>query len=419
MKVLATLLLLLLTASYSFALTLDEAIVSALQNHQRIEQFSARAAQSVAAVGKARATFLPKVNLNYSYLDRQDDPHSLGEQRMTLALAASINLFNGLGDYHRLNAAKQRALGAEYRLQGTRADIILETQLAYIEVLRAIHSIATAAEGVELLERQQRDSQLKFDYGLIARNDLLRVEVELSSARQDLLQAEGQQQINRSRLERIIGLQISTNEDFKELTTATMQSFDPAQLTIYQQLMLDSRSELHYLRNELLASKSERHASRGGYLPSIDLSATHEEYNDQLSPLNSEDNDNLLALKASWNLFDGFAREQTIASSDANIRAITAELRDTEAALILQLESALQNNRIDRGRRQEARSGVSSAEENYRVTENRFQQQQATTVDLLDAQFLLTRSRNLEINARYDHFLSVVQLERILEKRRD
>ena len=82
---------------------------------------------------------------------------------------------------------------------------------------------------------------------------------------------------------------------------------------------------------------------------------------------------------------------------------------------ILQLETALQNLRIASGRQQEARAGVVSAEENYRVTQNRFQQQQATTVDLLDAQFLLTRSRNLAIDARYDLYLSAVQLERILE----
>ena len=417
MRLLTILLLLLMTTTHSFALTLDEAIHAALQNHQRIEQFSARAAQSAAEVGTAKSTFLPKLNLNYSYLDRQDDPHNLGQQRATLALAASINLFNGRSDYHRLNASKQRASGSEYRLQGTRADIILETQIAYIEVLRAIHSIATAAEGVDLLEQQKRDAQLKFDYGLIARNDLLRVEVELSSARQHLLQAEGQQQINRSRLERTIGIPISTHERIEELTTAAMQDFAPEQITRYQQEMFDNRSELHYLRNELQASKSERRANRGGYLPSIDLSAAHEEYNNQLSPLSSEENDNILALQASWNLFDGFAREQAIASSDANIRAIAAERRDTEAELVLQLKSALQNNRIARGRQQEARSGVTSAEENYRVTENRFQQQQATTVDLLDAQFLLTRSRNLEINSRYDLFLSTVQLERILERK--
>lgn len=417
MRLLTTaVLLLLVTIAPSYALTLDEAIAAALQNHQRIEQFRANADQSKAALGSARSTFLPRVDLDYSYLERDEDPRALGDRTSTLSLGASLNLFNGLTDYHNYRAAERRYEGAQYQLQGTRADIILETQQAYIEVLRAARSVTTAAEGVELLERQHRDTKLKFDYGLIARNDLLRVEVELSSARQDLLQAEGQQQIARHRLERTIGSRLAAEQTLTDLSETELQSFDPTQVKNYRQQLLDNRSELNYLRNELQAAKRLRRANKGSYLPRVDLAVAHEEYGDELSPANSNDEDNLLTLRASWNLFDGFAREKSIAAADARTRAVAAELRDTEAALVLQLETALQNSRIASGRQQEARAGVTSAEENYRVTENRFQQQQATTVDLLDAQFLLTRSRNLEIDARYDLLLSSAQLERILER---
>ena len=408
-------LFLLLTATSGFALTLDEAIEAALQNHQQIEQSRANAALSQAAVGSARAAFLPSVDLDYSYLERDDDPKSFGEQSSTLSLGASLNLFNGLSDYHTYRAAQQRAKGADFRLQGVRADIVLETEQAFIEVLRAVRSVATAAEGVELLERQKRDTELKFEYGLIARNDLLRIEVELSSAKQDLLRAEGQQQIARRQLERTIGLRLPAEETLAELTDASLPQIDMNQAPSYRQQMMASRSELNFLRQELKATKRERRANKGSYLPQLDLAVAHEEYGDDLSPTSNNSDDNLLTLSASWNLFDGFAREKSIAATDARMRAVAAELRDTEAALVLQLETALQNLRIANGRLLEAKTGVTSAEENYRVTENRFQQQQATTVDLLDAQFLLTRSRNQEINARYDLLLSAAQLERILE----
>ncbi len=414
-----TLLACLLSAPHVFALTLDEAIDAALQNHQRIEQFRANADQSKAAVGISRAAFLPRVDLDYSYAERDEDPRSLGDQSSILVLGASLNLFNGLSDYHNYRAANRRAQGADYRLQGTRADIVLETQQAYIEVLRAARSVETAAEGVELLERQKRDAKLQFEYGLIARNDLLRVEVELSSARQDLLQAEGQQQIARRQLERTTGLQIAADQLLTDLTPSTLQSFDPNLVDSYRQQLLDNRSELLYLRSELQAAKRDRRANKGDYLPKVDLTAAHEEYSDDISVSDNNDQNNLLLLRASWNLFDGFAREKNFADSDSKARAVAAELRDTEAALVLQLETALQNSRIASGRQQEAQTGVTSAEENYRVTENRFQQQQATTVDLLDAQFLLTRSRNLEIDAIYDLYLSSVQLERILERNRE
>lgn len=415
---LTALLLLLLAVPSAGALTLNEAIEAALQNHQRIEQVSANAELAKAAVGSARAAFLPSVDVSYSYLERDEDPRSLGEKSSTLSLGASINLFNGLNDYHSYRAAQQRAQGADYRLQGTRADIILETQQAFIQVLRAARSVATASEGVELLERQQRDTKLKFEYGLIARNDLLRIEVELSNARQNLLQAQGQQQIARRQLERNIGARLAPEEQLEEMTAAAFQSFDPVLVDSYRQQMLDNRSEIHYLHNELEATQRERSASKSGYLPQVDLAVAHEEYGDELSPTASNDDDTLLTLRASWNLFDGFAREKSHAAATARTRAIAAELRDTEATLLLQLETALQNLRIANGRQQEARTGVTSAEENYRVTENRFQQQQATTVDLLDAQFLLTRARNLEINARYDLYLSRAQLGRILERKR-
>ncbi len=354
------------------ALTLDEAISAALRNHQRIEQFRARTDQATAAVGKARSSFLPGLSLNYDYLDRDKDPHNQGLKTSTLAIAATINLFNGMSDYHRYNAARQRAEGADYQLKGTRADVILEAQQAFIEVLRAARSVDTADEGVELLEQQRRDAQLQFDYGLIARNDLLRVEVELSNARQTLLQASGQQQIARRQLERTIGISLPTEETLTELSPESLKQFEPLQRAEYQRQMLKNRSEINYLRRELSAAKGERSASKGKYLPTVDLSASHEEYGDTLSPLESDESDNLLTVKASWTLFDGFSREEDIAAADAGVRAISAELRDTEAALTLQLESALQNNLISLGRQQEARSGVISAEENYRVTKNRF-----------------------------------------------
>lgn len=413
-----TILLLLLSGFtvQAAALTLNEAIKAAQQNHQRIEQFSASADQSRASVGIAKAVFLPRVDLGYSYLQRDEDPYALGEKSATLSLGASINLFNGLGDYHNYRSAQYRAEGADYQLQGTQADVILATAQAYIEALRAAHSVATAAEGVALLERQQRDTSLKFEYGLIARNDLLRIDVELSSARQDLLRAEGQQQIALRQLERTCGIRGINSKDLHELTENSLLSVDFNSRESYRKQMLKNRSELNYLRSEIESSKSERRANQGSYLPRIDLSVSHEEYADDLT-LKSNDKDNLLTLRASWNLFDGFAREKTLAVSSAKTRALTAQLCDTQETLNLQLETALENNRIAHGRQQEARTGVTSAEENYRVTDNRFQQQQATTVDLLDAQFLLTRARNLEINARYDLLLSSALLERILESK--
>jgi len=400
------------------ALLLDEAIQAALHNHQQIELSRAKVEQASATVSSAKSGFMPSLDLNYNYINRDKDPFQLGTKSSTFAIIGSLNLFNGLQTQHNYKAAKHRSRAAEYQLRGTIADIILATRQSYIEVLRAGRSVETATEGVELLKRQQHDAKLQFKYGLIARNDLLRVEVELSSARQQLLTTEGQLQITQRKLERITGLQLR-EEPIVEDGLQRFRAEKNTDIDSYRQELLENRSELNYLREQLLASKQDRSASKGSYLPSIDLSLSHEEYGDSLLPGDlpeTADNDNKLMLNARWNLFDGYASRSAVSAADARTRAVAAELHNTEAELLLQLETVLQNIHIAQGRLQEAKIGVTQAEENYRVTENRFQQQQATTVDLLDAQFLLTRSRNLEINARYDLYLSSAALDRTLER---
>ncbi len=416
-------LLILLTlctpAVQASALSLEQATQAALENHQRIEQFRARVDQSTAMVGSARAAFLPSVDLDYSYTRRDQDSTLLSKEVSNATLTGSLNLFNGMADLHNYRAANHRASAAAYKLQSIRADIILATKQAFIETLRAVRSLDTAAEGVELLTRQQRDTTLYFKHGIIARNDLLRVEVELSNAEQNLLQAKGKLQISRRQLERVTGLRLTEVDKLDETGLGKLLSFSATKLEPYRQELLEKRSELNYLRELVSAAKRERSANKSGYLPSIDLSIAHEEYGDSLTPngrSNNYDDDNKLMLNASWNLFNGFADKEAISASNAKIRAAAAELSDTNAALILQLETALQNGRIAAGRLQVAKTGVTQADENYRVSESRVKQQLDTTVDLLDAQFLLTRSRNLEVDARYDLYLNSAILERVLER---
>jgi len=408
---------LFLSAVEATALTLEQAIQSALKNHQRIAQSAAGADLAETAVVSARSDFLPGLDLSYSYINRDQDPFLTGSETSILALTGTLNLFNGMKTTHRYKAARHRSQAAKYQLQATKADIILATKQAYIETLRAEKSIETAQEGVDLLARQHRDAQLQFDFGLIARNDLLRIDVELSSARQQLLTAQGQLKISRHRLERTIGRRLNGEQLIESnLNSSVWQEND---VDNYQNELLNNRSELSYLRQLLQANERDRSASKGTYLPSVDLSLSHEEYGDSLTPgdlPNTVSNDDKLMLSARWNLFDGFSSRSAIAADEARIRATMAELRNTEEELLLQLSIAMQNTLIARGKLREARTGVAQAEENYRVTKNRFQQQQATTVDLLDAQFLLTRARNLEISARYDLDLAAAILERILER---
>jgi len=398
----------------SLALNLHEVVALTLANNQRIVQFQATEQESAAAASSARSAFYPRLDLNYSYT-RHNEPQPGEEKEFSiLSLSASYNLFKGLTDYNTTKAAEARSKAAGYQLRAVTADLILDVKQAYISQRRAARSVDTSREGVELLQRQQHDVELYFKQGMIARNDLLRVEVELSSARQDLLQAQGNLQIANHRLERLMGVPLDQGqslEDFFQLPQLTKDD------TEFYRLKLLQRSELLYLGQLLEAADRDRSAAKGNNLPRVDLTLAHDEYGDSISPTNGDfDEDDKLMLTASWNLFNGFATHQSVAVADSRKRGISAELQDTRDALFLQLQTALSDIRVAQGKLQEALSGITQAEENYRVTKSRYRQQQATTFDLLDARFLLTRARNQEINARYDLHSKAAVLDRVLER---
>ncbi len=84
--------------------------------------------------------------------------------------------------------------------------------------------------------------------------------------------------------------------------------------------------------------------------------------------------------------------------------------------MTLQLQTALEAFRVSERNLDTAKTAESQAEENYRVNENRYKANVASTVDLLDAQEFLTRARNEQVKAQYDLFLSAAVIERVLER---
>ena len=202
MRVLLILWLALLTLSHNpaHALTISEAVNDALQYNPRIHQFLELENAAGARADQARAPFWPRVDARYSYWRGDRDPDLDSRKLSQTETSAGYNLFNGGSDWFRLHEAKHRASAANYQRRSIVADIVLETKQAYIEVLRTKRTVETEKASVELLEQQLHDTQLRLDQGLVARNDLLRVKVELATARQILSIAKGRHEISRRSL---------------------------------------------------------------------------------------------------------------------------------------------------------------------------------------------------------------------------
>jgi outer membrane protein TolC len=401
----------------ALGLTMDEAVDTALENNHRIKQFGHLESSSRAEVGSARAGFFPALDLSYSYTESTEDVFLTDNKSSVFTAQAAYNLFNGFSDLKGLGQAKSAATASRYRKMSVIADVVLTVKTAYTEVLRAARAEETARESVELLERQGRDAALFFREGLIAKNELLKVQVELASARQELLQAEGNRRIALRRLERALGVGLSPEEEILDISGRPR--VDELSFEALKDEMLSRRSELMYLRAMRDSHRYGMQSVRGGYLPRVDVVFSYNRYleTQDTGPLfSSYESDTRGMLTARCNLFDGLRTTDGAGRFKYLMEAAEEELRDTEQELLFQLREALEGYVISEGKLGVADKAVDQAEENYRVTRSQFRERVATTTDLLDARSFLTRARNQYNNALYDLHLAAARIERVVER---
>ena len=413
-----------LCALPAYALTIDEAIELARANNHRVKQYRHLTEAQENRVGSEAAAFWPSVDLDYTAV-RSDEALVFGnpiifqkQTQSTATATASYNLFSGLSDWHDVKSAQALLQASRYELQGVEADIVLEAKNTFIEVLRAQQNVLVAREAVTLLQSQRRNAELQYRVGLTAKNELLKVEVELASAQQERIRTEGLLRVAKRALERAIGVTMSDDASLEELGEIEKTAIDIDQLA---DIMYDKRSELAYLTSRKKSREYTRRSILGGYLPSIDLSVSYSQFGERLATdgridtLPDEETQTLIT--ATWNLFGGLKTARDAAAERAEILALEERVLDTKQDLLLQLRQAVEVHTVSAERIRVSKTAVAQAEENYRITENQFKQRVADATKLLEARILLTRSRSEYISSIYNHHRSIAAIERVIESK--
>jgi len=411
-----SLLLLSMFITPALAMNMDEAVSEALFHNPEVQQYIALEKAATARTGVARSPFFPRLDASYNYLYGDQDPLLASRDLSSVKISASYNLFNGGSDRFRLHEATSTQAAAKDRLHSIVADTVFTVKEAFIDLLRTRRTVETELASVELLERQKQDNTLRYEQGLIARNDLLRVSVELATANQNLLRVQGQLAVARQNLARSIGRPLIEQETVDDFT---LMPENPGSMNVLRQEMFTSRSELLYLNHLLAGREAGRKAVRGDLLPDIDLVVSHERSGNGGMPDSGDpnyDSDSQAMIAATWTLFSGLDTQYELAGRNHEIYALQREIKTLENSLELQLKTALEEFRVAQGNLETAKASVVQAEENYRVNESRYQARVAATVDLLDAQEFLTRARNEQIRAFYDLHRAAAVIERVLER---
>ncbi|MCI7046665.1 MULTISPECIES: TolC family protein [unclassified Helicobacter] len=400
--------------SFGYSLTLQEAIDLTLKANHTIKEQEFLLQEAQYNYKTYQSPFYPSINATYS-TDRTNRISSQRTRKTSGNLGANIqlNLFNGLSDYYNLASYKSLSKAQEHQLQATKEDIILLVKTAYINVLRQKQNVIVAEQSKALLEEQRRESAEFYRVGLIPKNDLLEVEVELNNSIQTLLSTKSNLAYSLKNLERYTRTKIN----LKDLVELRLHQPTLIESTL-KNLMYQKRSELLFLDSVIQSKDYLVKSAKGNFLPNINVIGDYMRYGEDYKltkRTNKYNDETMITLQINLNLFNGFNDKYTLESTKVNKLAFESQRITLLEDLDLQLFSALETYNLSLNAYKVALSALAQAEENYRISQNRYKERIQSTSDFLDAEYLLTQARTNVVLNRYAILQALAEIERITQ----
>ncbi|MGB5918025.1 TolC family protein [Arcobacter sp.] len=402
-----------LVATNLFAISLDEVLNISLEKNLDIAISNYEYKETKEDYNKSKSAFLPKVDLSYSYNNSDKQTPGQIKEDSTASATISYNLFNGFKDFSELYSTKYLRNASKFSYNAKKQDILLSTKEAYIDYLNKRKNLLTQEDSYKLFENQYIDAKNQFIQGLVSKNDLLKVEVNMLNAKQSVIQAKGDLNISLYSLSNILGGYDLTNEKIEELNINENKNF------VYDVSLLENRSEIKAYELNLKSIKEQSFGSRNTFMPKVDASVSYNKYGDDQNIGGRDlypDSQEVVNVTASWNLYNGNSDYSDIIKKNIQVKKAVANLEKIRLSIKLQYQNALSSLAVSKANFETSKLALKQAEENYTIVKNRFQEGLSDNTDLIDANYLLSAAKQNYYKAYYDKYISVETLNRILEK---
>lgn len=412
------------------ALSLEDAVRTALANNPDLQMTAARIRQSEALVAKARTAYYPTLHFYTEYqhgnapsaylfkrldqraFDFNEDFNQPGTfDNFESGLNARWNLYRGgRDDLARQMAQVERAVSRldHQAVHNALVDAVIQTYFDYLTA-EAFNGIARDAVGT--VDDQLRVMTVRHQAGSALKSDLLSLQVRRSEAREEEVRSRNRMQLTRAALANIMG--IGTRQPLILAPSATTELSVPDQFEAGLAYALKHRPDLKALHERVRRSRMAVDQARSGYLPSID--AFGRLYYDDEAMTYAANEDNWSAgILFNWALFRGFATRAEQHEARALFDAMLQEDRKTTLAVELEVKSAYLDLEDALARLEVVRSRVLDAEESFALVTRQYKGGSATITRYLEAEAARSQARLSQAAALYDREKALAAIARAI-----
>ena len=247
-----------------------------------------------------------------------------------------------------------------------------------------------------------------FDVGTQPKSAVTRAEVDVATAQVNLIGALNAVVISRTTLNTLMGIPVNTPTRVRDILAYQHVDFDPK--TLLPEAFA-RRPEYRQIKARLEQAEQTVKQQFRNFFPSITASGT---YGSARADMNEIYN---YGVQLNWTIFDGGGKIALYKQAQAQRDAAQARVRDTELIIWQQVEQAYNTAIQSEEAIGAATKGVESADENFRLSQGRFDAGVANIIELTDAQLALTTAQATLVQALATYRIAIAQLERFLGRR--
>ena len=379
-------------------ITLTEAIDLSITNSKPLKNSQAKIEEAAAAVRESEKQRLPDVKFSGAYMalssphidfKTKDGGSSGGNQNelptpsqaMYGILNASYPIFTGGRIRYSIESSKFLEKAVQLDADKDKEEVIQNAVEAYVNLYKAIATVNLIKQNLtEAQERVKHLSSLEKN-GLLARNDLLKAELQASNVEASLLDAENNQQFANIVLDLLLGLPEKTI--LQPDTTLFDKAINVKSVDEYVQLAYNNRKDAAALNYRKKAAESGVKNAKSEYYPNLALTGGY--IAADIPKLLSITNTVNAGIGVSYNIGSLWKTKAKVQQREAQVKQLGISASILEDDIRLEVSKAYldwlsKNKKIEVYSKAEEQ-----AAENYRIVKNKYDNSLATTTELLDA----------------------------------
>lgn len=310
-------------------------------------------------------------------------------------------LFNGGRDRHGVEAAIEEAAAAQLELAAIHATLAFEVVRAFHGIKQATEIILANQAAVEAVEASLQTAQARHDAGLLLLDAVLDLEVQLSQAKENLIQSKHALTLAKKVFQTLLGLEDASTE----IDTLADNNQEPPPTSTPA-----SRFELKAVDAMIIAAQARVHQAKAGSTPTVDSFAN---YMVEQGTITGGTGDSWQAgVTVQYTLADG----HRTSAETAKAAAWAAELQGKKDKLTLAINLEIEQARITLQAAEErllvTGKTIGQARESAEINRLRFTEGLVLPSDLIAAENRLSDAKIRRIIATTARQIAIADLRR-------